>query len=635
MILKLAFRSVLVFLFVFVFQLKSEAQTKYYSKSKKAIKVFESALYNYNLGNFPLAKQKLAESLAIDEKFLDVFILYGEIANEENDKVAAIDYYKKAISLDKNYNPLMYLRLADLQKETGKYKEAIIDYQTFLRFGKLLKDYQGYVNDKIKQCNYAIELMKHPVEFEPINLGEAINTPMSEYWPSLTADDSTLVFTSSNRETNSQEDLYFSVKKNGKWQNAIKIGPPINTERSEGAQSISADGKTMVFTACLRPDGYGSCDLYISWKKGEKWTTPINMGQPINGKYKESQPSLSADGKTIYFSSNRPGGNGKFDIWQSTTRGNNIWETPINLGDSINTSEDELAPFIHYDDNTLYFTSEGHPGMGGSDLFISGRNEKGQWSAARNLGYPVNSHYNEESLIVTANGNLGMFSSNMAGGFGQKDIYLFEMPPGIKPHKTIFIKGIVFDAKTKKPLYSEIEIVPIGSETIILTESDETSGEFLACLTPKNNYAFHVDKKGYMMFSENFLLPDSNIYIKIPLQPIQKGETAILKNIFFEFDSFALKKESFAELIKLKNFVIKNKLSIEIQGHTDSIGTETYNLKLSANRAKSVYEYLIEQGVKKESLRFKGYGYSQPIESNSTEAGRAKNRRTEFKILSF
>ncbi|NJO91600.1 MAG: hypothetical protein HC831_23535 [Chloroflexia bacterium] len=261
--------------------------------------------------------------------------------------------------------------------------------------------------------------MKRPVKFEPINLGPTINSPISEYWPSLTADDSTLIFTSSDRKSMSQEDLYYSIRKNRKWQKAVKIATPVNTTGSEGAQTISADGKTMVFTACLRSDSYGSCDLYISKKKGDKWSVPVNIGQPINSSYKESQPTLSSDGKSLYFVSNKPGGKGKFDIWQSNFI-NEKWTIPLNLGDSINTEDDELAPFIHYDGQTLYFSSEGHLGMGGSDMFISRKLKNGEWSYAKNLGYPINTHFNEESLIVNAAGNLGFFSSNMAGGFGQR-----------------------------------------------------------------------------------------------------------------------------------------------------------------------------------------------------------------------
>ena len=628
-----ALKCVFACLLVFILIENGWSQKKYYTKSKKAIKYFETAFKNYQLQYFSNAKQDLEKSLSYDDQFLDAYILLGEIANEESQKEKAIKYYQKAISIDKNYNPLMYLRKADLEKETGNYKQAKSDYEAFLSYQKHLKEYTSYIEKKIRQCKFAIELKKKPVEFTPDNLGPSINTSLSEYWPSLTADDEMLVFTTSNRKINSQEDLYYSIKKNGEWKKAIKIAPPVNTTGSEGAQSISADGKTMVFTACLRKDGYGSCDIYISKKKGNKWSRPINIGQPINSHYKESQPSLSADGKVLFFASNRPGGKGKFDIWKSSLV-NGEWTSPINLGDSINTSEDELAPFIHYDSKTLYFSSEGHLGMGGSDLFISRKVGNGAWTHAKNLGYPINTHFNEESLIVSADGTLGLFSSNMDGGIGQKDIYQFELSQDIRPDKTIFVKGIVLNAKTNEPLAAKVEITQVNETGSIYTESDQITGKFLSCLPPQKSYLFHVEKNGFMIFSENFTLSGSSIFIRIPLQPIEVGVTAILKNIFFEYNSYQLKKESFLELEKLKSFIKKNKLSIEIQGHTDNEGTATYNQKLSMNRAKSVYEYLLKSGVKKEQLSFKGYGFKHPIATNQTGEGRSKNRRTEFKVIS-
>jgi len=623
----------LLFTWLIINPFTSFSQTKYYSNSKKAIKKFETAISQYHLRNFENAKKELEEVLSIDDQFLDAYILYGEIASDENQKALAIDYYSKAISIKSDYNALMYLRKADLEKETGKYAEAIMDYQQFGTFEKKKQEYADYLKLKIEQCNFALEQMQHPVNFEPINLGASINTPISEYWASLTADDSILVYTSSDRQTNSQEDLYFSVKQNGKWLKAKRISEPINSELSEGAQTISADGKTMVFTACLRKDSYGSCDLYISEKKGKNWSKPVNIGAPINGNYKETQPCLSSDGKTLYFISNRPGGKGKFDIWMSQLDANKKWKQPINLGDSINTTEDELAPFIHYDNNTLYFSSEGHLGMGGSDLFLSRKNENGEWQKSINLGYPINTHFNEESLVINANGDFGLISSNMEGGFGQKDIYQFTIPEPIRPGKSIFIKGLVYDAKTYQPISADIAISNYEGNKVLTTLSDELTGEFLVSLTPNNSYAFHVNKKEYMFYSENYSLKDSSIYIRIPLQPIEIGQLAILKNIFFRFDSYELEKESFPELDKIIQFIKLNNLSIEIQGHTDNLGTEIYNQKLSTNRAKTVYQYIINGGVDKKKLTYKGYGFSQPISTNETKEGQVLNRRTTLKII--
>lgn len=625
---------VIILLTILSFQTIS-AQNKYYSNKKKAVKKFENALRNYNLQYYVLAKQELYEALKIDNKFLDVYILLAEISHEEDKKEEAIQNFEKALAINPNYHSLIYLRKADLELQTGQYEKAKTDYKKFLSFKKESKKYIDYIKTRIGHCEFALKEIKNKVPFNPINLGPNVNSALSEYWPSLTADNKTLTFTFSDRKKNSPEDLFYSKRVKNKWQLAKNIGSPINTEKSEGAQSVSADGRTMVFTACLRKDGYGSCDIYISKKIGNKWTSPLNIGQPINSQYKETQPSLSSDGKSIYFVSTRLGGKGKFDIWLSKLQKNGRWSVPENLGDSINTKEDELAPFIHYDNKTLYFSSNGHVGMGGSDLFISRKKENENWSSPKNLGYPINTYFNEESLIVTTDGTLGLFSSDMKGGIGQKDIYSFELYKEIQPNKTIFVKGLVYHAITNSPLEAQIEISGLSDTNIFSTISDKINGGFLLCLSPGKNYALNIDKNGFLPYSDNFHLPDSNIVIKIPLQPIEKDKVFVLKNIFFDIDKYNLKPESFDELNRLISFLQKNKtLKVEIQGHTDSTGTKVHNQSLSANRAKSVYDYLIKKKVSKIRLKYKGYASMQPIAKNDTEKGRAKNRRTAFKIIS-
>ncbi|MEN8120006.1 MAG: OmpA family protein [Bacteroidota bacterium] len=628
-------RTIILILFAFLSFQTIPAQNKYYSHKKKAVKKFESALRNYNLQYYSLAKQELYEALKVDHNFLDVYILLAEISHEEDKKEEAIQNFEKALAIDHDYHPLIYLRKADLELQTGQYEKAKTDYKNFLSFKKESKKYFDYVKTRIGHCEFAIKEIKNKVPFNPINLGPNINSPISEYWPSLTADNKILTFTASDRKKKSPEDLFYSKSVKNKWLMAENIGPPINTNKSEGAQSVSADGKTMVFTACLRKDGYGSCDIYISRKIGNKWTKPQNIGQPINSQYKETQPSLSSDGRSIYFVSTRPGGKGKFDIWLSNLQENENWSEPENLGDSINTKEDELAPFIHYDNKTLYFSSNGHVGMGGSDLFISRKKENEKWSSPKNLGYPINTYYNEESLIVTTEGTLGLFSSDMDGGIGQKDIYSFELYKEIQPNKTIFVKGLVYHAITNSPLESKIEISGLSDTNLFSTKSDKINGGFLLCLSPDKNYALNIDKKGFLPYSDNFHLPDSNIVIKIPLQPIGKDKVFVLKNIFFDIDKYNLKPKSFDELNRLISFLQKNKtLKVEIQGHTDNTGTKAHNQLLSAYRAKSVYNHLIKNKISKARLKYKGYAATQSIANNDTKKGRAKNRRTAFKIIS-
>ena len=610
------------------------AQNKYYSKKKKAIKEFELALHNYNLQYYARAKQNLHNALKIDANFLDAYVLLAEISYEEGNKDEAINNFEKALNINQDYFPMIYLRKADLELQTGKYEQAKIDYNKFLEYPKKAKRYLSEVHQKIEKCDFALEMMKHPVPFNPQNMGSGINSPLSEYWPSLTADGKTLTFTRSDRKKNTPEDLFYSIRKNGQWLDAENIGAPINTPKSEGAQSISADGRTMVFTACLRADGIGSCDIYIAHKIGNKWTKPVNMGTPVNSKYKETQPSLTADGRGIYFVSNRPGGKGAFDIWYSYLNENNKWSVPVNLGDSINTPADELAPFIHYDNKTLYFSSFGHKGMGGSDMFMAHKDSNNQWSAPVNLAYPINTWNNEESMIVSADCKTGMFSSDMDGGYGQKDIYRFELYEAIKPQPVIFAKGLVYNAVNKKPLQASVIITTLDALEKYRTESDKVNGNFLITLLPGKSYAFNVIKKGFVPFSKNLYLPDSNIVVKIPLQPIKKGEVFVLRNIFFDIDRYNLKPESYTELKLLISFLDSNpQLKIEIQGHTDNTGTFSHNKTLSENRAKAVYKYLIKEGIDKNRLAYKGYADTQPIADNKTKKGRALNRRTAFKIL--
>jgi outer membrane protein OmpA-like peptidoglycan-associated protein len=628
-------RKIIFILFTLLLLQNSFAQNKYYSHKKKAVKKFESALHNYNLQYYAQARQELSEALKIDKNFLDVYILLAEINDEEGKKEEAVINFEKALAINKKYHPLIYLRKADLELQTGQYQAAIKDYESFLEFKKESKKYLDYINTRIGHCKFAIEEIKNKVPFDPINLGPHINSPHSEYWPSLTADNQTITFTVSDRKKHTPEDLYYSKKAKDKWLPAKNIGQPINTQKSEGAQSVSADGRTMVFTACLRKDGYGSCDIYIAHKTGNNWSKPKNIGQPINSRYKETQPSLSSDGQSIYFVSTRPGGKGKFDIWQSHLQKNGQWSVPENLGDSINTKEDELAPFIHYDNKTLYFSSNGHVGMGGSDLFVSRINKNGEWSSPKNLGYPINTYFNEESLIVTADGTQALFSSDMDGGYGQKDIYSFALYKEIRPNKTIFVKGLVYHAVSKKPLEAQVTISSLVGSGLFGTKSDKENGSFLLCLPPQKSYALNIDKEGFLPYSDNFELPDSNIVLTIYLQPIEKDKVFVLKNIFFDTDKYKLKTKSYIELDRLIDFLNKNKkLKIEIQGHTDNTGSKTHNQILSENRAKSVYNYLIKNNMDKKRLTFKGYAATQAIADNNTKRGRAKNRRTAFKIIS-
>ena len=433
-----------------------------------------------------------------------------------------------------------------------------------------------------------------------------------------------------------------SKKVDGKWQKRSNVGPPINTPANEGAQCISPDGQFLFYTLCNSPSGMGRCDIYFSFKEGNKWSTPKNVGPPINSKYWDSQPSLSSDGNTLYFVSNRPGGKGEKDIWSSTLTKEGYWGAPVNLGDSINTEYSDMSPFIHPDNKTLYFASEGHPGMGKHDIFYARMKKDGTFGKPVNIGYPINTSSDEFSLIVNSKGNLAYYaSSNRKEGFGNLDLYSFDLYEKARPTLVTYVKGKVFDVDTKKMLDAKLELLDLETSKVV-TEiySNAITGEYLVCLPANKNYAFNASRNGYLFYSENFSLinrknPEEPFLMDIPLKPIKTGEKVVLKNIFFETGKYNLKDESRSELNKLGDFLIKNpKVKIEVSGHTDNVGDQKMNQTLSLNRAKSVYDFLITNGIAAERLTYKGFGETQPVDSNDAEKGRAANRRTEFKVIS-
>lgn len=623
------------------------AQSPLSSKSSKAIKLYQEALANYNLLYYREAIKNLKSAIEADKKFIEAYILIGEISMDNGQEKEAIRDFIESIQLNPDFSPSVYFNLSQLEFNNGIYEDALIHVKKFLSYTIISDKSKKSAETLLKSCEFAIKAIKNPVPFNPINLGPNINTKYDEYWPSLSADEQTLIFTRQLPKNpdkpyvfwNLQEDFYFSTFENGQWTTAQPVGPPINTPGNEGAQSISADGKFMVFTGCGREDGYGSCDLYFSKKQGDEWSVPRNMGPPINTSAWETEPSLSADGKTLYFTSNRPNGKGGMDIWKSTLNDNGTWSEPVNLGDSINTPFDEKSPFIHPDNKTLYFSSNGWPGLGRFDLFVSHKKDDNNWSTPKNLGYPINTNFDEEGLIVNAKGNKAYYSSTREGQ-GGRDLFSFEIYNEIRPDPVSYMKGKVFDAETNFPLKAHFELIDLKSDTLVMDAwSDAIDGSFLICIPSGKDYALNVNKKGYLFYSDHFTMTVGDFtkpFLKdVPLQVIKVGEKVIMRNIFFDFDSYTLKTESKSELDKLLIFLTDNpNLQIEIRGHTDNTGSGEYNKKLSENRALAVVAYLINNSIDSKRITSSGYGDTQPIADNNTEDGRALNRRTEFKVIS-
>lgn len=643
-----AFSVLLSFFFLCLMNLAVSQTSPLSTKSKKAAAMFTEAINYYDQKDYQKAMRILDKATEEDTAFVEAYILKGDIMSEQRYPREAIVQYKKGIAANPEFSPILYFITANAELMTGLYSNARADFEKYLTYPDQPGDKKEKAKKSIKSCDFGINSMAHPVPFKMVNLGDSVNSPLDEYMNAVTADEQELYLTrklprshnASSESTEFNEDFYKCVKTDSVWRKAVNLGPPVNTPGNEGALCISPDGKYIFFAACDRPDGYGSCDLYWARRTGDEWSTPENMGPVVNSSSWDSQPSFSSDGKTLYFASNREGGKGRSDIWKTELKPDGSWTAPVNLGDSINTKDDDLAPFIHPDNHTLYFASRGHQGMGGFDLFVSRMDANGNWSSPVDLAYPINTYADEINLVVNAKGDVAYISSDKPGGKGGMDIYSFKLYKEAQPVMVTYFKGVVFDKETKARLEARFELIDLATgKTVSGSSSDPVTGEFLLSLPTEKNYGLNVSRPGYLFYSDHFELSGENSEAKpfiynVPLQPIRVGETVILKNIFFDTDKYDLKEESRSELGKLIQFLKNNpQVRIGISGHTDNHGSADHNMVLSGNRARAVYDYLVANGIAKERLSFAGYGMTRPIDTNDTEQGRANNRRTEFSIV--
>jgi outer membrane protein OmpA-like peptidoglycan-associated protein len=641
MLFLMRFHFLLLILFIPAERIIAQARPS--TTSKKAMEAYNHALEDYSMRSFEVAEKYLQEAIRSDSTFIDAYMLLAEVEQDWGKPLKAIDAYKKGLIINEQYYTYGFIRLGQLQYGEAQYDEALKSYNRFLKLHTGNVKNEEKAKDGIVRCTFSINAMQHPVEFKPENLGPGVNSALDDYWPSLSADEQTLVITrlikSEDFFKKVQEDFFISQWVNNGWSTAKNLGFPINTSDNEGAQTLSGDGRLMVFTACNRSDGQGRCDLYWSFRRGDKWSIPQNMGKPINTAYRETQPSITSDGRTLYFASDRPGGKGNHDIWVSYKDSADHWTVPENLGDSINSPGTEMSPFIHPDNQSLYFSSDGLIGLGGFDIFVSRRNKEGKWRKAVNLGYPINTNRDEIGLIVNARGDKAYFASNIDKNQG-KDIFSFEMPVQDRPSMTTYMKGRVLDSKNNSLLRARFELIDLeNGKDFYKSYSDSITGEFVVSIPVDHNYMLNVSRKGYLFYSENFSLKgvfhqDAPLLKDIPLQPIEIGKSIVLKNVFFETDSYALKKESEIELNKVVQFLKVNPgIRVEISGYTDNVGETEYNQVLSENRANAVTDFLIAASVNAQRIVSKGYGMSNPVTSNDAEEGRARNRRTELKII--
>jgi outer membrane protein OmpA-like peptidoglycan-associated protein/tetratricopeptide (TPR) repeat protein len=609
--------------------------------SKKAKVIYFEAYDLASEGAYIKSLKKLEQAIKIYPNYVEAFLsragIYADLKNYDS----SVRNFEIAFSLDSIFCSEYLLPYSISLAGIGKFEEALIKANHFLKNEDLNEQSKKSANYRISTYLFALAYKKnHPVEnynFELINLGDSINSNALEYYPSLTIDGKKMIFT---RRIEDDEDFYESEWINNKWTKAIAAPGKINTNLNEGAQNISQDGNWLIFTGCNYPEGFGSCDLYISYKtKNGGWSEAENLGSTINSNAWESAPSLSPDKKDLYFSSTRSGGYGARDIWVTHRLQNGKWSTPENLGPEVNTAGDESCPFIHSDNQTIYFNSNGHKGYGMTDLFLSRKDTSNYWSEPENLGYPINTIDDEGSVIVAADGVNAYYASDRKEKNAGLDLYTFKLRKDIQASRTLWVNGNVFDINTKQGLPCTITLTELNSAKQISNIQTDESGNFLVTLPINKNYSLIINRKGYLFYSENFTLIDNKLdsffNLKIPLQPIEKGAAVILKNIFFDSNSDLLKKESEIELDKFVSLLNENpNLKIQISGHTDNVGKKIDNQKLSLNRANAVVKYFVSKGIKALRLTAVGFGDTKPISDNDTEQGKNNNRRTEINVIS-
>lgn len=624
-------KSLLGFALAFFWLIQLSAQ------DPRADRLFEKAEQSYGRRDYTQAIKYIDEVLKQNPNYLNAYLLKGDIYYDLKKQDLAADAYIQAIRIDSLSFPPVFYILAGLQFDMERFDDAKRNYMIYLGFNPKSQAEIQKAERNIRLCDVRSELKKHPVPFNPVNLGPNVNSDGYEYINSVSLDEELLLFTRKGTGPNEHESFYHSGKVSGSWRLAQAMDPPVNSPGNQGALCLSPDGMLLFMTCCSRRDTYGTCDLYVSRRRGTQWSEPLNLGETVNSAAWDSQPCLSSDGRTLYFVSTRRGGFGGSDIWKSTLLPSNEWSQPVNLGDTINTSSNEMAPFIHQDGKTLYFSSTGHPGMGGADLFMSRLSANGGWSTPLNIGYPVNTKNDEINLVINAGGDAAYISSAKEGGYGNTDIYRFELPVDVRPAKVTYVKGKVYDKTDHHPLAATFELIDLqNGQTVVSSMSDVTDGTFILSLPVDKDYALNVSCTGYLFYSMNFSVSGGRepLLLDVPMQPVLVGEKVVLKNIFFDTDKYELKPESSAELDKLFSFMGKNpSLRIEIGGHTDNVGSDAHNLELSQNRADAVFNYLVDKGIARERMTARGYGKSLPVDTNDTPEGRANNRRTEFKVL--
>lgn len=618
-----------LFLFILLLICFSNVQAQ---NNSAAHKLFEQAVTAIDNHEYMEAVEFLNESIEKDSNYIDSYITLFQVYVDLKKNETAIITFEKAYNIDSASCIPYFVKYANTYASVGNYKKAN-ELLNKIKVGLPVYLTQSF-NQLKTICDFALS---YPMDenSKVINAGDSINTANAEYFPTVTVQDSLLIFM--RKDGILREDFFFSVISPNNTSIAQPLSDSLNLAAKKGAPSLSSDLNTLYYSAEYNENGFGRYDIYKVIKSKSGWSLPKNLGQNINTDWWESAPSISPDGQALYFSSNKPGGYGGIDIYVSYKNERGGWKQAVNLGPAINTAGDEQTPFIHADNKTLYFSSTGWPGFGGADLFVTYKKVNGSWAKPINLGYPINTNENEQSVAISSNGKEGYIASDRPDSRGGLDIYKISLPDFARANKTLYFNGYINDAITKKSLTGTVKLVDPSDSNKFMTINVDSTGYFVLSLpyfdslgiqvnSPQHEYASILINKKYLDSIKGSTIPFN-------LNPIVNQFTKNFNNVFFETNAATLLSNSNVELNALVNYLQTSpKATILIEGHTDNTGLAANNLLLSSKRAESIAQYLINKGILSTRITTKGLGDAKPIADNNTEKGRAQNRRTSFTI---
>jgi outer membrane protein OmpA-like peptidoglycan-associated protein len=619
------------------------------SDNKKARKLYEKAL-DVARSDKTEARSILKEALDLDSEFGRANFVMADLLIKQKRVADAEPYLRTVARVCPDLDPMVFFRLGSIAFENKNWKESQGFLKTFVDSRSKKEAEKSEARTMIQACDFYLQGYANPVPFNPFPLA-AISTAADEYLPVITPDNEMAYFTRStfleekftggiNTERKRQERFSFAPNAgSNSFQAGTPMPAPFNMNNNEGGASLSADNRYMFFTICKNDGGDQlNCDLFYTVFQNGTWSEIKNAGPNINGKDTwESQPSLSSDGRTLYFASNRVGGLGGIDIWKSTKDAKGNWGVPENLGPRINTDGNEKSPFFHSDGQTLYFSSTGHLGYGGYDIYLSKLSKDTGWVKPRNIGYPINSERDDLGFFVSTDGKYGYFASDKLKGNGGWDVYSFELYKEARPERVLFVSGALRDENNQVISDAKVEIKNTRTREVTTVEVDSLTGKYVAVVAFDEDHILTVKQPGKAFTSQYFSAADSSIgkpmKMDLKVEDIKVGKPYKLNNIYFKTSSSLLNPETIIIIEELTKFLQENKtVSIAIHGHTDNAGNAADNLKLSADRAKMVFDLLVLNGIDASRLSYKGFGATKPIASNLTDKGKALNRRTEFMV---